>query len=97
MDDLVLEDLLEAEDPIAYLREALWSGDVKTKWKPPQGFFLQKAKDVASGLKKVSSDFKQAMSRLNFYINRAGKNLSQKQLSELEKAKGELQKVYATA
>lgn len=38
-----------------------------------------------------------AMSMLNFYINRAGKNLSVKQRTTLEQAKIELQKLFDTA
>jgi hypothetical protein len=34
------------------------------------------------------------MSMLNFYINRAGKNLPQKRLHLLEQAKNELRKLY---
>lgn len=34
------------------------------------------------------------MSMLNFYINRAGRNLPDKQLQTLEQAKAELRKLY---
>jgi len=34
------------------------------------------------------------MSMLNFYINRGGKNLTKKEKQPLEKAKGELRKLY---
>jgi len=34
------------------------------------------------------------MSMLNFYINRAGKGLSNKEKEPLEKAKGELRKLF---
>ena len=84
--------LNEAKDGLA---EALWSGKVKTKWKPPEGFFKQGASKIASGLKRVSKDAKQAMGRLNFYINRAGRNLSPEDMARLNSAKKKLQKLYA--
>jgi uncharacterized protein DUF3175 len=37
------------------------------------------------------------MSMLNFYINRAGKGLPQRQSRVLERAKGELRKVFGRA
>jgi len=64
-----------------------WSGKVETKWHPPEGFFEQDAETIARELKKNSKDRQQAMSRLNFYINRAGKNLSDKDKARLERAK----------
>jgi hypothetical protein len=67
-----------------------WSADVKTKWSPPRGFFSQSASQIASGLKAASKDTAQAMSRLNFYINRAGANLSEKDKKRLESAKKKL-------
>ena len=53
---------------------------------------------IAASLKKSSetskrrkgSPFQSAMSMLNFYINRAGKNLSKTRKAELEKAKKHL-------
>lgn len=38
--------------------------------------------------------FQSAMSMLNFYINRAGKNLSATQKSILEKTKNKLRKIF---
>ncbi|MCK5021291.1 MAG: DUF3175 domain-containing protein [Candidatus Peribacteraceae bacterium] len=71
-----------------------WSGEVETKWEPPEGFFEKPAKDIASDLKSSSKDYKQAMSRLNFYINRAGKNLEKEDKSRLETAKNKLAKLF---
>jgi hypothetical protein len=45
--------------------------------------------------RRKSSPFRSAMSMLNFYINRAGKNLSKSRRSTLEKAKNELRALYA--
>lgn len=46
-----------------------------------------------SGRRK-SSPFRSAMSMLNFYINRAGDQLTKKQKGTLEKAKDELRKDF---
>jgi hypothetical protein len=74
--------------------EEKWSADVVTKWEPPEGFFKQSAEKIASGLKTASDDLKTAMGRLNFYINRAGKNLSDEDKGKLESAKRKLSKMY---
>ena len=71
-----------------------WSGKVETEWKPEEGFFTKPAKQIVKGLVAASKDLKQAMSRLNFYINRAGKNLSDEDKSRLEHAKELLSKHY---
>jgi hypothetical protein len=44
--------------------------------------------------KRKASPFQSAMSMLNFYENRAGKNLSKSQKAPLEKAKNKLRKLY---
>ena len=60
--------------------------DVETKWHPEEGLFLKKdPKYIADYLIKNSKDLKQAMSRLVFYMNRAGDNLENKTV--LNKAK----------
>lgn len=74
--------------------DKLWSADVKTKWHPPKGFFEQSAQQVAEGLKNASDSLEQAMDRLNFYINRAGKNLKPERKATLEEAKGLLDQLY---
>lgn len=82
------------EEKIDRLIEAKWSGKVKTKWEPPEGFFLQSAQKVAQGLKAASDDLQTAMARLNFYINRAGKNLHPDDKKRLERAKKILHNLY---
>ncbi len=72
-----------------------WSEDVKTKWHPPEGFFTKSADSIAKGLKRESSGLQQAMSRLNFYINRAGSTLSSEDKSRLEHAKDVLNDLYS--
>jgi hypothetical protein len=53
---------------------------------------------IAKSLKKSAKDranpFMSAMSMLNFYINRAGKNLSTKRKKILNAAKNELRKLF---
>ena len=44
--------------------------------------------------KRKGSPFQSAMSMLNFYINRAGKNLTKTQKKPLESAKNKLRKLY---
>jgi hypothetical protein len=44
--------------------------------------------------RRKSDPFRSAMSMLNFYINRAGKNLSKTRRSTLEAAKEELRDLY---
>jgi Protein of unknown function (DUF3175) len=64
----------------------------------PKVFKLTNARQIALSLKRSTKHSKRrkgtayqsAMSMLNFYINRAGKNLPQKQKRVLERAKGEL-------
>jgi hypothetical protein len=46
-----------------------------------------------SGRRKTSP-YQSAMSMLNFYINRAGRNLPKGKVRVLERAKGELRKVF---
>ena len=45
-------------------------------------------------LKKNSKDLKQAMSRLNFYINRTGKNIDKKEKDKLDGVKEKLRKLF---
>ncbi|MBS0232769.1 MAG: DUF3175 domain-containing protein [Proteobacteria bacterium] len=44
--------------------------------------------------RRKSSPFRSAMSMLTFYVNRAGKNLSEKQRHNLDRAKSELRKIF---
>ncbi len=71
-----------------------WSDDVKTKWTPPKGLFTEPANKIADVLHKESDDLDQAMSRLQFYINRGGKLLDGKAKANLESAKKLLQQKY---
>lgn len=68
-----------------------------------QGIFKSKDPDkIAASLKRSAehsqrrkaSPFQSAMSMLNFYENRAGRNLSKRQRTPLEKAKNKLRKLF---
>ncbi len=68
----------------------------------PEGIFTRSAKEIARELKKavLASDhtkgtkFQSAMSMLNYYINRAGKNLAPSDRARLEDAKQELRIIF---
>ncbi len=47
--------------------------------------------------RRKASPYQSAMSMLNFYINRGGKNLSATEKKKLNAAKGELRKVFGRA
>lgn len=65
-------------------------------------FKKKSARQIAQSLKRSSeksknrksSPFRSAMSMLNFFINRAGKNLSATRRKTLDQAKGELRRLY---
>jgi hypothetical protein len=65
-------------------------------------FTLKDPKKIASSLKRSaeqshrrkSDPYRSAMSMLNFYINRAGKHLSDADRNRLVKAKDELRKLF---
>jgi hypothetical protein len=76
-----------------------WSANVTTESTyPEEGLFNQDAETIAKHLasKKVSPKGPASgMRMLNFYINRAGKNLSATRHAELEKAKSILSDIIA--
>jgi tRNA(adenine34) deaminase len=76
-----------------------WSAKVDTdSTHPDQGLFNKNASAIAKALasKKVSPKGPASgMRMLNFYINRAGKNLSESRQAELEKAKTLLSEIIA--
>jgi len=65
-------------------------------------FTLQNPKDIAASLQRSAessrrrkvSGFQSAMSMLNFYINRAGRNLPEERKKILEASKEELRALY---
>ena len=68
-------------------------------------FTLKDPKRIAASLKRSAEashrrkadPYRSAMSMLVFYINRAGKGLSQADQARLEKAKDELRKIFGKA
>jgi len=68
-------------------------------------FSLKDPKEIAASLKRSAETskrrkadpFRSAMSMLVFYINRAGKNLSDTDRERLEKAKEELREAFGRA
>jgi len=77
-----------------------WSAEVTTdSTHPDEGLFNKNASTIAKALasKKVSPKGPASgMRMLNFYINRAGKNLSASRHAELEKAKTKLSEIIAS-
>lgn len=83
-----------------------WSGEVTKSSNAldlKKGVFtLDDPREIALSLKlsaeksqrKKAPPFQSAMSMLNFYINRAGKNLSPKRRRILDSAKVELRKLF---
>lgn len=69
------------------LNEFQLSKDVETHWKPKEGIFTQSAEAIADYVASESEDLAQAMSRINFYVNRAGTNLSANDKAKFEKVK----------
>jgi len=82
-------------DRINLLLNEYWVSSVETHWTPPSGLFTQSADKIAEVLAKESNSLKQASSRLSFYINRAGKNLSGKRKSNLKKVYGLLRQKFS--
>jgi len=63
-------------------------------WKDPKKIALSLKQSADSSRRRKSAPFRSAMSMLVFYINRAGKNLSDDQKIILQQAKDELRKLY---
>lgn len=64
------------------------------KKKDPKKIALSLKRSAERSKRKKSNSFQSAMSMLNFYINRAGKGLSKREKAPLEKAKGELRRLF---
>ncbi len=63
-------------------------------WKNPKKIALSLKHSAESSHRKKSAPYQSAMSMLNFYINRAGKNLSSSQKKILQQAKKELRELF---
>ena len=64
------------------------------KLKDPDKIAASLKHSAESSHRRKASPFQSAMSMLNFYENRAGKNLSKRQRAPLEKAKNKLRKLF---
>ena len=60
----------------------------------PREIALSLKKSADTSLRRKSEPFRSAMSMLTFYINRAGRHLSEEQRESLEEAKDELRVLY---
>jgi len=63
-------------------------------WDEPRKIALSLKRSALQSVRRKAKPFQSAMSMLNFYINRAGKNLSEKRKDILNKAKEELRKAF---
>src|ERR1700758_1087038 len=64
------------------------------KGKDPHRIALSLKRSAERSKRRKATPYQSAMSMLNFYINRAGKNLPESQKDILEKAKDELRKAF---
>jgi uncharacterized protein DUF3175 len=64
------------------------------KGKDPHRIALSLKRSAERSKRRKGTPYQSAMSMLNFYINRAGKNLPQRRKRVLEQAKGELRKAF---
>jgi hypothetical protein len=83
-----------------------WSGEVTAKSnaldlepevfkkKSPRAIALSLKRSAEASSRRKGTAFQSAMSMLNFYINRAGKNLPEERRDVLEQAKVELRKAF---
>jgi hypothetical protein len=61
----------------------------------PHAVALSLKRSAERSKRRKSAPFRSAMSMLNFHINRGGKGLSASRRRVLERAKGELRRLYA--
>jgi Protein of unknown function (DUF3175) len=64
------------------------------KGKDPHRIALSLKRSAEQSKRRKGTPYQSAMSMLNFYINRAGKNLPKRQKQILERAKGELREAF---
>ena len=87
-------------------RKKFWSGEVTKSsfaldleegvftWDDPKKIALSLKRSAEESTRRKATPFMSAMGMLNFYINRAGKNLRPERKKVLEKAKVELRKLF---
>ena len=88
------------------MKDKKWSGKVTKEsnaldlepgiftWKDPKEIALSLKQSAERSTRRKTTPFRSAMSMLNFYINRAGKNLPPEQKEILKQAKEELRQLY---
>jgi uncharacterized protein DUF3175 len=64
------------------------------KGRDPHRMALSLKRSAERSKRRKGTPYQSAMSMLNFYINRAGKNLPKRQKQILERAKGELREAF---
>jgi Protein of unknown function (DUF3175) len=64
-------------------------------WSDPKRIARSLKRSAEASHRRKASPFQSAMSMLNFYINRAGRDLPAKQKRVLTQAKSELRKAFA--
>jgi hypothetical protein len=64
------------------------------KQSDPKAIAVSLKRSAEASTRRKASPYQSAMSMLNFYINRAGKNLPASQKTVLNQAKIELRKIY---
>jgi hypothetical protein len=91
------------------MKNKKWSGEVTKNsialdldegvftWDDPIKIAKSLKESADNSIRRRTSPFASAMSMLNFYINRAGKNLPQDHLKVLEETKVELRKLFGRA
>jgi len=89
------------------MKNKKWSGEVTKHsialdleegvftWDNPKKIAKSLKESAENSIRRKAFPFQSAMSMLNFYINRAGKNLPQMRKKILKKAKVELRKLYS--
>lgn len=87
-------------------KQAYWSGRVTREsnaldledgvftFDDPRKIALSLKRSADESARRKTDPFRSAMSMLNFYINRAGKNLPASRRKVLDKAKDELRKLF---
>ncbi|PIS15261.1 hypothetical protein COT63_00830 [Candidatus Shapirobacteria bacterium CG09_land_8_20_14_0_10_38_17] len=63
-------------------------------WKDPKKIAASLKRSAEDSVRRKTSPFRSAMGMLNFYINRAGKNLKAEQKEILEQAKVKLRSLF---
>lgn len=63
-------------------------------WQDPKKIACSLKQSAEQSLRRKGSPFQSAMSMLNFYINRTGKNLKPRQKEILDQAKEELRIIF---